>query len=275
MIRFKQTKMAVILILGILFSGISQASLTSSYTGPDISLSDFLISAPDRVAANLASTNITSGVVDSNSDRWYQRNIATNVSVFGRQIGGSINEFWIKYNLDPSSTSTGALWVSFGANTVYTNQLFQYPQTYDINNSIGIWFDKVSSSPLSNSFVSLTGDTYFQDKIYINGMFSMIYPTHPIIVGDVAFNGCLSCVGSESLNLSFIQFIKNGNVYTPFTRSTGESVILSRDVGCMTCGYSSSSLNIAPVPIPSAIWLFGTAMAGFIGSFFGANGFIA
>jgi hypothetical protein len=110
-VGFKQAATIVLLALGVAFSGNSEASLYNYYSGPDISLAEFLKSAPDKVSEKLATTNISAGIIDNSSDLWYQRNITSDVSIFGRQIGGSINEFWIKYNLAPSSTSTGALWV--------------------------------------------------------------------------------------------------------------------------------------------------------------------
>lgn len=208
-------------------------------------------------------------------------NLGTNTDIFA--IGTPLNysEFWVRYTLDSSSSKNNSyiLWdddsyeYTVTENSSITGDLWL---KFDINNQQFAAFDEQLMGT-DIWYYENTSGTGFSPRTNQGNLNSLKggstgYPDYAGIAGSNAYmyelsGGCLECWYVTQLNLAFLELGWDGTKYNLFTSSEGFAQIFKND----TNGYGytgelySTTLNIAPVPVPAAAWLMGSGLIGLIG----------
>lgn len=195
-----------------------------------------------------------------NSSAYRYVHIGTNTDLF---IDAS-ETIWVAYNLDSSSKRTeqysnydgstytssipltGILWLSFNTGT----QAFSiYPERVkDIDGYAANFYPQANQSQTQTLFYGHTG---FPDYTAFPGNNASIEPI---------FLPCIECTYSTRLNLAFLELRAVGSEYHLFASDKGHENVLSI-VESFDTYKTSYSFNIAPVPLPSSIWLLGSVLS--------------
>jgi hypothetical protein len=223
------------------------------------------VALPSGAAKPTTMGNVVAGV-----------HLGTNTDIFavGTKSGFSINasEFWVRYTLDASSNATltslpcceyepqttiqpitGSLWISFNQTTqvlsAYTSQLSSFtPFAYTGTSTL----QRFDNPAVFNTLYS--GGTGHPEYFSLPGSNANLY---------YLTNPCIECNFETSLNLSFVELRKVGSRYELFTSAQGFNQVFVGEEACSICNWSqTTALNIAPVPVPGALWLFGSGLAG-------------
>lgn len=268
-----QIPSAIAIVVSIIFSLNAEAALVQSALAPStigISAQQLLNSAANPLFSAPDSGNRPAAMNTPGSHFYFGVHLGTNTDIFADIVNPTT--FWVRYTLDPSSNTyksytpsfgglpdvyntpvTGALWLSF--NTVaqnfnaYTEQLSQ-PDLFNYN-----------SNPIANFSVDNNHSTL---NTLIDGRTGE--PTYQRLPGAnanlLSLNlGCVECSVLTQLNLSFLELRWNGTGYGLYTSANGFDQILTSADSYQDYTHSYT-LNIAPVPIPAAAWLFGSGLAG-------------
>jgi len=204
--------------------------------------------------------------------------LGTNTDLFavGTKSGSSVNasEFWVRYTLDASSNEfhqyqsseydpvqtssspiSGSLWLSFNTTTqtfkAYSEQLSK-PNLFESGSQFLPYDNQAAISALFNAGPGFSGLPYPGPYAGTNSSINLL-------------SFCIECDHESSLNLAFLELRWNGTGYGLFTSAQGfDQVFLSTDTFSPYAEINSYALNIAPVPLPGAIWLFSSGLLGLV-----------
>lgn len=244
-----------------------QSALTANQVGKSVkqlmaTTATTNIVLPTGAAKPAAMGNVVAGL-----------HLGTNTDIFavGTKSGFSINtsEFWVRYTLDPSSheyhryriwmdesssesTSpvSGPLWLSFNLTT----------------QSLNMYTEKLSGDLLEYGDTGNFSIHPAQDTTSTLKFGTWGDPDYQILPGtnaNLSPGACIECAFSWTLNLSFLQLSWNGSGYDLRTSAQGFDQIYT-----FSSEFSPHDnvdryyANIAPVPVPGALWLFGSSLLG-------------
>lgn len=122
--------------------------------------------------------------------------------------------------------------------------------------------ETVSGSPVEESDLSLTQSGTILDSSFATGLFGFGLPDAGYVFDS--FTGIFdlpSITGDNVITYSMSVFVDGLIGETAAISSIGDPLDLSQNPGVeLTIGST-----VPPVPVPAAVWLFGTALIGFIG----------
>lgn len=262
------------MMLGLTLAGGAEAAQVESAL-PDyfvgVSVADLLgpfgisdVAAPSGAARPAGMGNAIAGV-----------HLGTNTDIFA--VGntddfGRASQFWVRYTLDSTSSEyhsytswenpgnpheyrgpvSGSLWLSFdlGSQSLrmhtdkLSGELFKYSDIADISIDPGV-------GTISTLFAGGTGHPDYQ---YLPGTNAYFLP-----------GNCIECQFEWTLNLAFLQLSWNGSGYDLLTSAQGfDQIYTASSRFSFNDVVDEYQANIAPVPVPGALWLFGSSLAGLV-----------
>jgi hypothetical protein len=199
--------------------------------------------------------------------------LGTNTDIFA--VGSDFErptEFWIRYTLDatsqeyhryinwedmfgPSYESTssvnGELWVSFNTET---QALAMHTEKLEAGNLLE-YSDTVN--------ISLFPEQGTIDTLRSGSNGEPEYGYLPGTNATMLYGACIECKFQWTLNLAFLQLSWNGSGYDLLTSAQGfDQIYAFSSEFAPNDDVDRYRANIAPVPVPGALWLFGSSVAG-------------
>jgi len=199
-------------------------------------------------------------------------------------LGSPVTGYALRYSLLPpsgegSTPYGGELWLTVQSSydlsldsnlvTVYTDTVSPQPNNILFGDSNGLDIDVA----MSNTAL-LSGSGFELGGLDANNM--VIYQANMSLQSDFGGDALLPCAAegcsaTADLNLIYINYVQSGNTAT-LQINPGDSRSLLYE---LTSGYDESPENggyftsqayyVAAVPLPPAVWLFGTGLLSLVG----------
>lgn len=205
--------------------------------------------------------------------------LGTNTDIFavGTTSGFNVNatEFWVRYTLDSTSyeyskrpdwenggndtTQTtlpvsGALWLSYNSTT---GLLKGYEDKLTAGSVFGYAYQPEFAPYGNQGRLQTLSSRYSGDPDY-----TVLPGTNSAPAWGMA---CVECGFQWTLNLAFLALDWNGSRYDLRTSAQGFDQVFAFSSEWPSQRLADrSAANIAPVPVPGALWLFGSSLAGLV-----------